>query len=137
MKRTMQFGKGGEVFFDSTHVKGLLSEVSVRKLVLPEFSDVYEDYQKMFRGLGKVLEISKLTNYSDLFTALEEFMKQDYNIIVRAYLANNLFSKEMYFFGKFKLRELLVGQWKKYGFDYHDIENNKVFKVRSHIDLPL
>lgn len=129
MKRTQNFGEGGEKFFNGDNVKGLLSEVSVRKLNLPTFEEVYDDYMKMFEGFNKVLEISKLTNYSDLFAALEDFMKQDYNIIVRAYLGNNLFIEELYYFGKFRLRKLLTSQWKKYGFDYDDIENNKVFKV--------
>ena len=103
MKRTRQFALDAELqgskYFDMTNIQGIRSEVSVRSFIRPEFDQVIDNYKTMFEGFRAVLNLSKLRSFSNIFSALEVFMRKDYNILVRAYLVNNLFTESNCYFG--------------------------------------
>jgi hypothetical protein len=121
MKRTRNFAQEaklqGSKYFDMANIKGIKSEVSVRSFELPEYDQVIENYKRMFEGFRAVLDLSSLRNFGDIFLGLETFMKQDHNILVRAYLVNNLFTDKDCYFGLIRNIDLIMQDWKGFGYN--------------------
>ena len=117
IKRTLEFAppEKAEAYFSQDHIRGMQSEISVRKINFPSFETAFEDYMKMFAGLRQVIKIAHMEHFNDVFFELEDFMKKDYNIIVRAYLCNSMFVDGSTFFGKFPIADLLKSSWQKLG----------------------
>lgn len=71
MKRTRSFGQvatiQGKRYFDITNVKGIKSEVAVRKFDLPSYEQVTDLYLEMFEGFRSVVAMSELRNFSQIF----------------------------------------------------------------------
>ncbi len=71
----------------------------------------------MFEGFKSVLNLSNLTNFSQIFSDLENFIKKDHNILVRAYLCINLFHSPSQYFGKVDIIDLIYNDWKNLGYN--------------------
>ena len=102
IKRTRSFAQNAELqgsrYFDMINIQGIKSEVSVRSFTRPEFEEVIDNYKTMFEGFKEVLQLSHLRSFGHIFTSLESFMRKDYNILVRAYLVNNLLAEPYCYF---------------------------------------
>jgi len=116
MKRTVQFSKGGEVYFSQRNCLGMLSEIPVRKLEFLTFEGSYNYLMKTFEGIIEVIELSKMKTYDDVMESMTTYMERGHNILVRAFLINNLFSKEDFFFGKIDFKDLMKPHWEYLGY---------------------
>lgn len=56
-------------------------------------------------------------------------MKKDYNILVRAYLVNNLFIDNNFYFGKIRNIDLIKNDWR--GFGYNETKTRKHLLVHD------
>lgn len=83
----------------------------------------------MFQGFQEVLSLSHLRNFGPIFSGLESFMKKDYNILVRAYLVNNLFIDNNFYFGKIRNIDLIKNDWR--GFGYNETKTRKHLLVHD------
>jgi hypothetical protein len=93
--------------------------------VLPSIEEAIQEHLKTYEGFKHVIEISGLTKYSDVFSELKKFMDKDYNLLVRAFLVNNLFAGPNTYFGNERLIGLVMQEWIALGY------NDK--KIRKHI----
>ena len=132
MKRTTNFSKGGEAYFDQRNCLGMLSEIPVRKLEFLDFESSYNYFMKTFEGILEVIEISKQTTYDDVMESMTTYMERGHNILVRAFLINNMFSKDDTFFGKIDLKDLIKPQWEYLGF-----KESTIYKMKTQESLDI
>lgn len=59
-------------------------------------------------------------------------MREDHNILVRAYLVNNLFIEQNYYFGKTRNIDLIMDTWR--GFGYNPDKTTKFLEIHDLTD---
>lgn len=71
--------------------KTLLCHLPPRKLVKTTITETIEHLSKMLAHLNQILELTQVTSFYPIQQKLDDFSKQNFNILTRAYLDLNIF----------------------------------------------
>ena len=93
-------------FIDSIN-KTLLSHIPPRKIKTITKQQAIVDLEKGLDHLEIVLKIGMIENFFDIYRQLENFSLIPRNILVRAYLDNNIWQNNT-FFGQIKTKDLAL-----------------------------
>jgi hypothetical protein len=107
VKDSLEHSANMEKYFMDTINKTLLSHIPPRKIKTVTKQQSITDLEKGLEHLEQVLKLGVLENFFDIYRHLENFSLTPRNILVRAYLDNNIFINNTYF-GMVKTRDLAI-----------------------------
>ena len=91
-------------------INGILLEHPVRDIKFESLKQKIPSIEKMIEGFEFVIKMKNLENFDEIFMALKTFSLKEYNILVRAFLINNLFIEDQKYFGIFDIKNFLYNK---------------------------
>jgi hypothetical protein len=107
VKETLDHSANMEKYFIDSINKTLLSHIPPRKIKTITKQQAIVDLEKGLDHLEIVLKIGMIENFFDIYRQLENFSLIPRNILVRAYLDNNIWQNNT-FFGQIKTKDLAL-----------------------------
>lgn len=128
LKDTLKFSANVANFFSDSIFKSLLCHIPPRTVKSLTKTETFEHLENMLNQLDFIVELSKLNNFYEILTHLDDYLRMPKNILCHAYLDVSLYINPKKYFGQQDFSEVILEMLRAFGLNVKEFINNVKFQ---------